>query len=447
MAAMRSDHSGWRKVRGWFSQPPILLLLIGVLIPNLVFVVLALGGLFVPPRTLPLILYILVAASLRFAPPMLVACLYLAALLFDIVFCATQFFGLAPQEAFFALRFIQELEILNSQLYAALTVVLLGSLGSVLYLLFRHGRSVGRASWMPLLMGGLVLIPVDMAANAQQQGTSWLGLGAEPPFESAAEKSGFQELVAHPNGRPMLVVIVEALGHFADPAHQKLLDDTLATPQLAARYALSSGRNTFMGSTTAGEMRELCATRQSYLDFMDRDLPDCAAFRLRAAGYEASAYHGFTASMFERARWWPRIGFQHSHFGESIHESGRRLCGEVFIGICDPDMLSRIEAELRKNTPQFVYLLTLNTHIPVSLSESYGNLDCQQANPLGDVGVCIMTDHWIELLAGLSDILADPTMPAVEVLIVGDHAPPLWYRKARNLFEAGQVSWYRLTPR
>lgn len=439
--------SRWQRLWAFLTRPPVLLLLIGVVVPNLVFVALALAGLSVPPRTLPAVFYIVVAASLRFLPPPAVAGLYLLAVLFDIVFCATQFFGLAPQEAFFALRFIYELEVLNSQLYAVLILALLASVGTALYLLLRHGRRAGSASWSPLLLAGLVLIPADMAANSSQQGGGWLSFGAAPAFESAFQKSGYQELVTRPGGRPMLVIMVEALGKFADPAHQKLLDDVLADPAIAARYTLNSGKNSFTGSTTAGEMRELCGTRQSYLDYLENDRSDCVPFRLRAAGYETRAYHGFAANMFERFRWWPRIGLQNLAFGGDIHKAGGRLCGQVFIGICDPDVLPRIAADLRRETPQFVYLLTLNTHIPISIGETYGNIDCRNANPIGDLGVCIMTDHWIELLRGVTAMLAEPDMPPVEVLIVGDHAPPLWYRKARNLFEAGQVSWYRLTPK
>ncbi len=38
-------------------------------------------------------------------------------------------------------------------------------------------------------------------------------------------------------------------------------------------------------------------------------------------------------------------------------------------------------------------------------------------------------------------------MPPTDILIVGDHAPPLWYRKARDLFTTGEVSWFRLSPK
>ncbi|TDQ78541.1 hypothetical protein A8950_3597 [Dongia mobilis] len=438
---------GW--LRGILLKPPVLLLLIGIIIPNLIFVSLALAGLTVPPRTLPIILYVLIAASLRFLPPAAVAVLYFAALLFDVVYCTTQFFGLAPQEALFALQFFGELDILNSQLYALLTVTVVASVGGILFLLLRHGRHAAGGSWSLMLLGGLILIPTDIIANAPLQAGNRFGfsLGTEPAFDSAMLNSGYQALIDAPQDRKMLVIIVEAMGRFADPAHQKLLDDALATPALTAGYRISSGHNSFFGSTTAGEMRELCGTRRSYIELLDQDMTECTPFRLQAQGYRTVGYHGFSPEMFQRSQWWPHIGLTDPRFGTDVHQSGQRLCGEVFVGVCDPDILSHIAADLRADGPQFVYLLTLNTHIPVPLSEAYGHLDCEGKDPIGDFGVCLMVDQWIELLRGIGAMLTEPGMPPVEVLIVGDHAPPLWYRKARDLFEQGHVSWYRLTPR
>ena len=58
-----------------------------------------------------------------------------------------------------------------------------------------------------------------------------------------------------------------------------------------------------------------------------------------------------------------------------------------------------------------------------------------------------MADGWVELLQSIARAWADPAMPPTEILIVGDHAPPLWYRQARDLFTPGEVSWFRLTPK
>jgi hypothetical protein len=47
----------------------------------------------------------------------------------------------------------------------------------------------------------------------------------------------------------------------------------------------------------------------------------------------------------------------------------------------------------------------------------------------------------------MSTIALDPAVWPAEILIVGDHAPPMWSKRGRAQFDAGQVAWYRLIPR
>jgi hypothetical protein len=59
--------------------------------------------------------------------------------------------------------------------------------------------------------------------------------------------------------------------------------------------------------------------------------------------------------------------------------------------------------------------------------------------------VCYMTEMWLDVFQGIAAMTAD--IPPTEILIVGDHAPPLWSKAGRQLFTPGQVTWVRLTPR
>ncbi len=439
-----------RALLNWLKRPPILLTLVGLVLPNTAFVVLTLVGISVPPRTLPIILYLLAAASIRHLPSPVVVVLFIGALAFDIMFCATQLFGLTLTEAFFALRFINELDILQSTLYIVL-ILLLGSVfGLTFYLLLRYSKPLKSARWMLMLGLGFPALGADLFLNTPKDSTFWLNVGGtDRPFESAITKSGYMELIRQPNGRPMLVVIVEAMGHFDKPAMQKLLEDAIRSNGVEARYNVTSGTNSFIGGTTSAEMREFCQTRDSYLDHLDRPRPDCLPYRLNEAGYRTIAFHGFSQGMFERGKWWPQIGFEERHFGEDLYQPGQRQCGDVFVGVCDPKLVKDIAARLRQaSAKEFAYLLTFNTHVPVVASPGYNHLDCQHHDPrLPEREVCFMADGWIELLETIAKTYADPTMPPVEILVVGDHAPPLWYRKARDLFAPGVVSWFRLTPK
>ena len=130
-------------------------------------------------------------------------------------------------------------------------------------------------------------------------------------------------------------------------------------------------------------------------------------------------------------------------------QPGEKLCGDVFVGICDPKLVNNLAAQLKAATsPQFDYLLTFNTHVPVIVDQGYHHLDCSSREAaVPEREVCIMTDAWIELLETIAKAFAAPGIPPTEILIVGDHAPPLWYRKARDLFTPRQVSWFRLSPK
>jgi hypothetical protein len=433
----------------WLRRPSVLLLIVGLILPNMAFVTLSLIGISVPSRTLPIIIYLLAAASIRFMPSTTVAMMFVGALAFDIMFCATQLFGLTLTEAIFALQFINELDILNSSLYVVLIVALLVVFGLTFYLLLRYAKDLRHASWTPMLLLGVIVIPTDIAVNTPRNSNFWLSVGRDIPFESAMINSGFMKLVEHPNGHHMLVVIVESIGRFANPKQQRLIEDAIHSPSLDKRYDITEGMSSFLGSTTAAEMREFCATRSSYLDYLNKSKRDCVPFRMAAAGYSTNGYHGFSAEMFEREQWWPHIGFQHQLFGETLQRPGERFCGDVFVGICDPTLVKRIAQQLRAATqPQFLYLLTFNTHIPVLVDQGYKHLDCKDpGGPVPEREVCIMTDAWIELLQTISREWSAPGMPPTEILIVGDHAPPLWYRKARDLFIPGQVPWFRLSPK
>lgn len=439
----------WRKGVNWVHRPAVLLVIVGLVLPNIAFLILYEAGIFVPPRTLPITLYLLAAVSLGFLRMPWVASLFVLALVVDIISCATQMFGLAPSETLFALQFIEELDILNSKLYIILVFGVVAVFGLLAFLLIRHRQALRHANRLPLLCLGLLVLPADIAVNTPRNTSFWLNVGRDIPFESAMQKSGYIKLVEQPNGRHMLVVIVEAMGHFATPQAQSLLEDAIRSAGIEDRYRIESGTNTFIGGTTAAEMREFCATRDSYLDHLDTPRPDCLPYHMTQEGYLTNAYHGFSENMFDRDQWWPQIGFTERHFGEDMRQPGEKLCGDVFVGICDPKLVQTIAARLKSATqPQFSYLLTFNTHVPVIADQGYGHLDCLHKDPrVPEREVCFMADAWIELLHTIAESFADPSAPPTEILIVGDHAPPLWYRAARDLFTPGEVTWFRLSPK
>jgi phosphoglycerol transferase MdoB-like AlkP superfamily enzyme len=106
-----------------------------------------------------------------------------------------------------------------------------------------------------------------------------------------------------------------------------------------------------------------------------------------------------------------------------------------------------IERRLKAATnPTFFYWMTLSTHVPIAPHEGTPRLNCAEGGGrIGHVEVCYMTELWLDLFNGLTQLARD--LPGTELLLVGDHAPPLWSKAGRNLFTPGKVTWVHLRPR
>jgi hypothetical protein len=50
------------------------------------------------------------------------------------------------------------------------------------------------------------------------------------------------------------------------------------------------------------------------------------------------------------------------------------------------------------------------------------------------------------MFRAVAKLALDPAIAPAEILVVGDHAPPLWPTNGRAEFEAGKVAWNWLTP-
>ena len=93
---------------------------------------------------------------------------------------------------------------------------------------------------------------------------------------------------------------------------------------------MTSGTAGYYGSTTAGEMRELCHTREFYGDYAPKWGFSCLPELLHRRGYTSVAVHAFTGGMFERKFWYPRLGFDKMVFGQKILRQTHRMCGSAF---------------------------------------------------------------------------------------------------------------------
>ena len=418
-----------------------------LLLPNLPFAAMWLiGG---PSRVLEIFatgMIGLVARRARFAVQL---SLFLLLLTLSSMAFVSGLFGLSIKTMFFALRYVVELRPVASFEY----LIVAGALLLTVALAWRHlRRRQDFEAPLQLVAAGAMLIAVcavDVWASAGTRG-SYRGLpAADAPFSSAATQTDFGALAA--NGNHLLVVMVEAWGVPRDPALRAKLLRRWRETDIDRVYDVRFGSTPFWGSTTYGEMRELCGRWDDYHDLVEARDATCLPARLAAQGYRTTAIHGFDESFFRRTKWYPHVGFQQLLFREELMGAGAEKCGGVFPGACDRDVPAMIGERLKAaKGKQFVYWLTLNSHIPVPASEKLGTTDCARFDPAlarDHAMICRLFSLWSDTNDGLARMLADPDLPPTDVLIVGDHAPPFFDRSQRTQFDAARVPWVLLKHR
>lgn len=428
-------------------SPTLLLCIAGLLLPNALSIGAMISGIGLPPRTTAIILYAMVALSVRYLAAVPVAVLFVVVAIYDGISTIALQFGLAPSEIGLALHLANELDLFKSPLYAALIVGVISFAGLCIFMLTRFRAALRNGSTGISLAAVLLFVGADFTGNTSAHYQFGALYGANAPMQSAAVSSGFRDTVLTGKPKRVLVVIVEALGKFADPLKQEALLKPFRNPELQKRYRVTNGSTTYFGSTTAGEMRELCDTRASYSKVASLTGEHCLPQLMRERGYKTEALHHFTKSFFDRAEWYPKIGFQEYAFREDLKPKKRRKCGGPFRAPCDVEMLPRITRAFQEaKEPLFYYWLTLSTHVPVMLSDATPRLDCaNRGGAFGHKEVCGMAELWMDVFDGIIDMTAQ--IGPTEILLVGDHSPPLWSRAGRALFEPGKVTWVRLSPR
>ena len=430
----------------WLSSPTVFLCIAGVLLPNALSIGAVLAGFGSPPRTAPILCYATVAMIARFASAPVVIALYLAAVVYDAISTIALLFGLAPSEIGLALHLSGELNFLKSPLYMTLIAGLLAVIAANLAALVMKRDTLKRGNPVALFVLALAVSGADLAANTSPYYQFGTLFSKGKPMESASEDSGFRQRALSGKPKRVLLVVVEAMGQFQDPAKQAILLQSFRDADLLNRYDVSIGNSTYYGSTTAAEMRELCNTRKSYLEVAKDDGIVCLPKLMEERGYRTISLHNFTSAFFGRADWYPKLGFERRIFSQDLGHIAKHQCGGPFRGPCDTDLIPLIGKELREaKQPTFFYWMTFSTHVPIAPHEGKPRLGCAtNGGAIGNVEVCYMTEMWIDLMEGLARLTA--SIPPTEILIVGDHAPPLWSKAGRELFTPGKVTWIRLAP-
>lgn len=239
-----------------------------------------------------------------------------------------------------------------------------------------------------------------------------------------------------------ILIVSESWGVSSD----EIMDSVLSPIYELGDHIVSIERGElgFSGATVDGELRELCQLSSANFNLKDlvTGFEDCLPNRLRAMGYETYSLHGAVGSMYDRAYWYPRAGFDHRTFYETKQWSEK--C-HSFPGACDRELISELTKVFSETEKAFFYWLTLNSHSIYDRRDIYKDVfNCESFQVKEDGQVCRNLKLHAQFFYYLSTILDDPELEGAEVIIVGDHVPPIFdVNEKAKYFKSNSVPWIR----
>lgn len=419
-------------------------LLCWILLPNLGFCLLwIVGG---PPRAFEIILTGAVGIVLHRAPFLVKFLGFAAVMAYSLFRYISGLFNLSIMSLLDATRFAAELNPLMSPQYVFASVWLL-----VTHLLAWRLLRASTQLYRPALLIAALALTIAMAqieawATAGSVGSYKRMPVADAPFTSAVNESGFKALAT--GDRHLVLIMVESMGLPTNTIMKRQLEDIWARPEVRRRYDVTSGDTLYYGSTTSGEIRELCGRWSDYQQLPPSGDPSCLPAMLARSGYRSQAWHSFTGEFFDRTDWYPRIGFTDMRFGDALLADGALMCPGVFPGACDRHVPAQIAKALKTaRQPQFLYWLTVGSHLPVMKHERLGTQQCASFDARLDREfpmICRLHQIFDQTGRALAAEISAEDFPEADILIVGDHIPPFFDRHHRTQFAPDRVPWILL---
>ncbi len=275
------------------------------------------------------------------------------------------------------------------------------------------------------------------------------------PIAESASSMIFENLPNQALPNRIVYIVIESIGYFHEEAANALQFRAFDNPELLNRYEQYTGLIPFKGSTVPAEIRELC---QLEIDTVHPSLKEmsaqrCLVAQLQEQGFNTLAFHGYSGTFFNRLEWYPNLGFDEIFFinelDDLLVEDSR--CGKgIFSGVCDTDILKIIHQRLLDESleKEFIYWLTLNTHLPLPPASTVSHFDCNQAQALRlDQDICTSVALHDQLFNQLVDVLIDSKLPPTLVVLVGDHTTPFISLDARDSLISGMVPYIILWPK
>jgi len=251
----------------------------------------------------------------------------------------------------------------------------------------------------------------------------------------------------------VVLVLVESWGQSRAADLEAAIVRPYAGVGLSERYTVSEGTVPFHGATLNGESRELCGNAMGIglLGASPSQLKGCLPAKMNGMGYHSIGVHGFSGRMFDRSEWYRKIGFNETWFREGLQRSGLPICPGPFPGICDAAASVWIGDQLQKNSdsPQFVYWVTLNSHLPVPISNMVASPPACEGNASTAQSPALCSWYQLEFNVhrSVAELAMRETARPTVFLLVGDHSPPFSSAKLRNQFSDQVVPYVLLVPK
>jgi phosphoglycerol transferase MdoB-like AlkP superfamily enzyme len=251
----------------------------------------------------------------------------------------------------------------------------------------------------------------------------------------------------------VVLILVESWGKPITTDLEQSLVRPYSDKTLSEKYTLREGTVPFHGPTVAGEARELCGSSMGFglLTASGPELKGCLPESMKAMGYHSTAVHGYSARMFDRVDWYSRIGFDETWFRDQLQGQGLPMCPGPFPGTCDAATSVWIGDQLEKNSdsPQFIYWVTLNSHLPVPVPNLVkAPPSCSESSITAENGaICSWYQLVFNVHRSVSELALRSTTRPTIFLIVGDHAPPFSSARLRGQFSDRVVPYVLLVPK
>ncbi|MEN5171994.1 sulfatase-like hydrolase/transferase [Acinetobacter higginsii] len=234
----------------------------------------------------------------------------------------------------------------------------------------------------------------------------------------------------------ILLIVNESWGVVPNHIQQAILKDVVESSHVVSYKIEKLITN---GFTINGEIRELCGIGLKHFNLKDQKdgFDSCLANLYKRQGYSTIAMHGATGAMYDRKYWYPKAGFEHIIFRDTIGTLKSRCYS--FPGFCDRDLLSLITEQFRVNDKLFYYWLTLNSHVNYDLRDLKKDMfDCQEFGIDISSSSCRNLKLQKQFFYYLAELIKKPEMHGAYIIVVGDHAPPV-YGNSKNIFEKDAV--------